>query len=633
MADFHIITGFDLGVQNVSFNGDAVPFSIFGDNGSTFSLEVYDDQSSVSWYDWEKKKFTTTKKILSGTIKSNKTFIDQINFGIGVMSGEYSAAVVYKVILTAKQTGCNNTKFAKYIEILNEDKTVNLNASIGSNTNQWIKEIKQGVRPIINIGLIAPTLADSGESWNGATLGSLALTTELEDSVNTSFSITATAGSGKSIQIYRQPEASDICTFKNVVIGASGTTTISDEDIWSEDARAAFTGDDINGAITSGAIIQIDGTVASNVNIGDRITTAVTTDTVNGARDTSAVAVTMDSAVATKMAVGDRVTGNAELDAAIFTVASLDSTNVFSISPAVAIADGVTLTFSSLINREVVTVASLDPSSGTAHANKFTISQSVQFRDNCPLTFTEPHYFRWPVTNVVGLGPGLSLDPNNTTINNDTTIATYGTLDEIYFEKQVGCETIIERRILPKISSLAVETTSPFSASSYGKITTQAGNIVLSSKQGKSFESQTVRVFAYGTNQIKTLSFGTEIIFSNLKAEIADANIITTTINDTDCTGSASLTVFDVTSSAGIMDDVSTVRGVNISPSAVNPTVTNISTNTLTISSAQTLQNTQTLHFDGASNVITITGDIEIKNTGFGNADIFLDVEKFLICG
>ena len=632
MADFHIITGFDIGIQNVSFNGDNVPFSIFGDNGSTFSLEAYDDQSSTSWYNWETKRWTTTKKILSKSIRG-KAFKSYINFPLG-HSGDPR---VYKVVLRPRTTDYSKpTKFTKYIEVLNEDETVDLNASFGSNNNEWIKEIRQGLRSTVTLSLIAPTLADSGESWNGASFSNKTITTEAGSSAVTSFSITATAASGKSIQIHRQPEESDVCSFKNIAIGASGTRTIDDEDIWSESARAAFTGDDINGAITSGAIIQIDGTVASNVNIGDRITTAVTTDTVNGARDTSAVAVTMDSAVATKMAVGDRVTGNAELDAAIFTVASLDSTNVFSISSAVAIADGVTLTFSSLINREVVTVASLDPSSGTAHANKFTISQSVQFRDNCPLTFTEPHYFRWPVTNVVGLSKGVLLDLNNANTNADTTITNYGTSDNIYYEKVTGKggrEIVQTTSRLKKTSLPAIKTTAPFSASSYGRITTQAGDIILSSKQGKSFESQTVRAFGYRTRLIKDLSLGTEIILSDLKAEIAAANVVETTINDADCTGSASLTVFDVTSSTGIMDDVSTIRGVNITPSETPTKVTNISTNTITISAAQTLQNTQTLYFDGASNIITITGKMEIKNNSINDTDVFLDVEKFLRCG
>ena len=77
----------------------------------------------------------------------------------------------------------------------------------------------------------------------------------------------------------------------------------------------------------------------------------------------SATAITMDAAVATKMAVGDQVTGNADLDAGIITVASLDSTNVFSLSSAVAIVDGVTLTFSSKINRSLTTVTVVETSS------------------------------------------------------------------------------------------------------------------------------------------------------------------------------------------------------------------------------------------------------------------------------
>ena len=56
------------------------------------------------------------------------------------------------------------------------------------------------------------------------------------------------------------------------------------------------------------------------------------TDTVNGDFRSGATAITMDTAVATKMAVGDQVTGNAVLDAGLFTVASIDSTYVFSLN-------------------------------------------------------------------------------------------------------------------------------------------------------------------------------------------------------------------------------------------------------------------------------------------------------------
>lgn len=93
----------------------------------------------------------------------------------------------------------------------------------------------------------------------------------------------------------------------------------------------------------------------------------ITTDTINGARDTSAVAVTMDTAVATKMKVGDRVTGNAVLNAGSFTVASLDSANVFSLSSVVAIDDNTPLSFSGNESYEITVIASAEHN--TVHAN------------------------------------------------------------------------------------------------------------------------------------------------------------------------------------------------------------------------------------------------------------------------
>ena len=93
-------------------------------------------------------------------------------------------------------------------------------------------------------------------------------------------------------------------------------------------------------------------------------TAPTTSDTVNGAV-TSGTSVTMDTAVAGTMEVGDRVTGNAALNATSVTVASIDSTNVFSLSEAVAISDGVTLFFTGSDQYDVLLFAE----NGTKHAN------------------------------------------------------------------------------------------------------------------------------------------------------------------------------------------------------------------------------------------------------------------------
>ena len=85
----------------------------------------------------------------------------------------------------------------------------------------------------------------------------------------------------------------------------------------------------------------------------------------------------------------------------------------------------------------------------------------------------------------------------------------------------------------------------------------------------------------------------------------------------------------------GIMDDVSTVSGIGIDPSVVDPTVTTIgsysgTTATLTLSAAQTLESGITLTFTGAGQTATITGNIEIIEAGTADTNLRFDVEKLL---
>ena len=83
------------------------------------------------------------------------------------------------------------------------------------------------------------------------------------------------------------------------------------------------------------------------------------------------------------------------------------------------------------------------------------------------------------------------------------------------------------------------------------------------------------------------------------------------------------------------MDDVSTVSSINMVSTAVDPTVTTIgsysgSTATLTLSAAQTLEDGETLTFDGAGRTVTISGNVEIKKVGDAAATLSFDLEKFL---
>ena len=102
---------------------------------------------------------------------------------------------------------------------------------------------------------------------------------------------------------------------------------------------------------------------------------------------------------------------------------------------------------------------------------------------------------------------------------------------------------------------------------------------------------------------------------------------VTTTVNDSDANGTDSLTAFDVSSTNGIKDDTSTVHGINIT---TPPTVTNISSSTLTVSGGQILENGQTLTFKGASRSATITGTVTIPSVSENNFNMLFNLDNVL---
>ena len=425
------------------------------------------------------------------------------------------------------------------------------------------------------------------------------------------------------------------------------------------------------------------------IEVGDKITSPVTTDTVNGDFSGGATAITMDAAVATKMAVGDRVTGTAALDAGEFLVDSIDSTNVFSLSASAAIDDGTTLTFSSKVNRSLTTVTVVE-TSGTA--TDFTMSQAIQFRDNQPLTFTPRMNYQWPVNNVNNLKEGMVAVPG-TNVLTDTILFKYQDITTID-----AC-TENERKII-NIEKPAVDE-SELPTIVNGIITTRSGNIVFNKQQPLRLGGNAIKINAYGLSSISDLT-GWDIEIRNLKLEL---NTITTTTT-ADTTGSASTTIavssalgiadattqtvnivgdelkrYGLTSNTTLLDSVdglrvgqilramsvgtlsgnptitkidevskeitlsieqtfadgetltfsnSDISGIGIDSSVIKPYVTNISSLNLTSSVAQALESGQTLTFGGSGSTATITGEVVVKKAGPLDLTLSLDVEKFL---
>jgi len=444
-----------------------------------------------------------------------------------------------------------------------------------------------------------------------------------------------------------------------------------------------------------------------------------TTDTVNGAV-ASGTSVTMDTAVASTMEVGDRVTGNAALNATSVTVASIDSTNVFSLSEAIVISDGATLSFTgsdqydvflfaehgtehadynevrladgsvdvnsstgsdSLLLKKVIyqtldvrlTLSAISPNSetlfsgtvpttqvittqigkntgkipfsipvsaGTTHSFKIdktpTISDVAIFVSRnigaAPVAIkgedvSESTYYRWPIDNINGLTTGMIPLSNN--ITTGTIISSYQ--DILTIMEGTDREDRVVKVRVEALDTLGAKPTITRDAATKTLTTVQTGNVVFNKQQVAALASDAVKIYGYGASTIEALS-GWDIEFSDMIVTLTKPTALVTT-------ATVNSTTVVVDNGDGIMDDVSSVSGFNIDSSAENPIVTNIasysgSTATLTLSAAQSLEAGETLTFDGAGRIITISGNIEIKKAGGIRPDwdgrLIFDLEKFI---
>ena len=602
-----VIKSFDLDFKDIKAAGESRRFIISGDNGATFSLEIKNEDNY--YYNFQTQSFQVAKTGLINEVISGSAYNRTIKFPVVTDADQYD------FYLFAIDT--EDTKHSEYVEVRFDDGSLDINSSRGSNSNLMKKVIYQTLDVTITLASYSPNNTVTG------TIGTQTITASRNkgaSKIPISFIFTAT--STRTLSINRKPTANDIMAFVTPTIG-SEPIDIPGEDIYPT-ATTAFTGDDINGAVTSGAVVRMDNTdLSAVIKVGDKITTPVTTDTVNGDFESGAEAITMDSAVATKMAVGDQVTGNAQLDAGIYTVASLDSTNVFSLNEAAQIADGTTLTFSSKINRSTTTVTVVETGSV---ATDFTMSQDIQFRDNAPLTFYSRRNYRWPVDNIYGLQSGMRVHAGSAGgFSGIVTIKEY--LDKItIFEGEANEERITKEKVA-SLDALDVKPVITRNASTKVATTVQTGNIVFNEQATYDLRGVTIKVFSYGPSEINRLT-GYDLEFSDLAVALTE--VTTTTTAST--IGAPSTTVA-VANRAGIMDSISSVSGIGINPAVANPTVAAgagsvTGAGTIVLSAAQELESGITLTFPGAGTIATITGYVKVNNAGNEDVTLRFDLEK-----
>ena len=286
--------------------------------------------------------------------------------------------------------------------------------------------------------------------------------------------------------------------------------------------------------------------------------------------------ITMSNAIGdpVKWAVGDRVTGNAQLDA--------------------------------LTDDNAVTVVGVT----TPTSNVLILSQNVTIANDETLDFTEPYYYRWEINSVDNLLEGMTLSHATSVAN--SIIAPYRT-------EYVDIDALV-----------ATSNTTLIVTGDKRVTTTTVGEIVFNKPQPYSLANQSVSIVAKGAELVNTLTpWSVEI--SDLTAAITKPSTTTTAavINNTSV---------PIANARGVMDgNISTVSSINIDSSTDNPTVASIgsydessnTTATLTLSAAQTLENGETLTFDRAGQVLTITGKIKIYDSA-GDLELNIDLDKFV---
>ena len=609
-----VIRGFNLDLSNIAADGESRSFTITGDKGAQFSLEIKDNTTGQC-YNFFTNAFQTTTYKLDAEL-TNGAYNGYINFPAVTGSSDR-----YDVNLLAKP----GTVHANYTEVRFADGTVDVNSSTGSASLVLQKIIYQ---------YSALTLSLQGISQNSTVLGTFStdtITLDRGKGTSKSFSITATAPAHVSYSIAKEVESADALALTTTTVDNSSPEALQGEDIY----PAVTSTDTVDGDFTAGNVTKLvlDNDVVGNIAVGDKITvaTADLTDTVDGAVS-SGVKVVMDNNVATKMAVGDRVTGSssgvtyAQLDAKVITVAALnpdgDNVKEFSLSEAVALDDGATLTFTPKCNRETFTVAALNPDEDNTKEFSYVdnaggTTSRFGVVDGTTLSFSNQRNKQWLVADISKFKNSADISGTFVTANTktsgyeQTTIINEGTINE---------ETI-------------TTFSAPFKASkglkptiTEGLVTAQPGYIIFDTAQLLTLKNTTITAVDYNETSISNI-YDYDVRFTNLAIEL-------TPITTTTTAAVVNSTTVPVASVNGILPGTTTVSGIGIDASVADPTVNSRSVTSgagnIVLSAAQNLESGVTLTFADSGQVATITGNIEILKAGTADQVIYFDLEKLL---
>ena len=478
----------------------------------------------------------------------------------------------YTINIIARTVDNVKTIHAPFKEVRFANNTIDLNSSTGSDSEVLTKILYQDAAKSLYLSCVAPSLYATSSN-----------------------TIAATTSSATDITIDNGDGSSDVATNpKNVGVGDKVLVASSSEIVSS--VHALVTAIDAGGDDTNSFRMSVADSVTNNNAIVftppfNGMTPHYTDDTTG--RNTTAIS------------------SGGSLKASFSITCTAETGRVFSVLKTPNVDDLCAIT--------TVTFGS----EASAIEGEDTSSSSV--------------FHRWPLTNIASLSTGMSLDParagggtNTTTpavISKYTTTTTSTRVEDTGYGVNI-VEDTVDDVVVEGIDAGVNDVTA---IDRNGRVTAQVGSVVFDVQQADALKSDSsVRIFAHGPSKIKEMT-GIDVSLSNVV--ITPTQISTTTtaavINST------TIPLTDVGEVSG-MPNITTIRGVNIDSSAANPTIVSKSIHdgagNIVASAAQTLESGQTLFFDNTSNIITITGNIQISNMAIADTTLYFDVERFLRC-
>ena len=620
------IKSFNIDFNDIKQVGENRNFTILGDNGAVFSLEVtspeiiftdatcdYNNDPTIAHDDddgeievgmlvsgtgvptgvtsdtaFELSASTTGGSVTNGTLtftREKKYYNFQTNLfqtaitGLKNISvnGTYTGNILFPKIPSPNKYYANqydfflfaesiyNTKHTTYRRATFADGNIDINSSKGSNSNLVQKVIYQTLDVALTLSAVfAPNgaITSTGSDSQSITIS------RGKSSSKIPFSISTTTGVSNALTIDKQPVSKDIMAFITATVGATPVN---------------IPGEDIYPTVTAADKVV-------NVSGG----TAVDDDPPN---------VTMDDDFTGLWAVGDRITGNAALDARTQATA--------------------------------VTVTHVDVNVGSGDNPKiFTMSEAVAIADDEELSFSNRRNYRWPISSTtedVGkIIPGMR-QVKAEFFETQPVVKNY--LTQITVNEGTAREHKIDDIRVPALETFAKNPT--IVRDSVTKVVTETIgaaanpiNITFSEQALLTFgDGANAKIFGYGTSEIKRLT-GYDVEFSDLRATLTP---ITTT---TTAAVNASTSV-PIANRIGIFNNISTVSGIGIDPSVTNPTVVSgagavTGAGTIVLSAAQTLEDGTTLAFPGAGSFVNISGNIKVNKAGNKDIGLRFDIERFL---